>query len=70
MNSEKERQRSNRLLTARQLLHVTETFHRRHSVILDTCNVGLLQEASIPSVTGMKRRKKGDAINTPHCLPN
>ena len=55
MNSEKKGQRCDCLLAARQLFHVAETFHRWHSVVLDTCDVGLLCGASIPSVAEMKR---------------
>lgn len=45
MDSKKQRKSGNCFLTTRQLLHVSEAFHRRHGVVLDTSGVRFLEDA-------------------------
>ena len=47
MDGEQEGERRHRLFSARELVHVAEALHRRHGVVLDTGQVGLLHRASV-----------------------
>ena len=64
MDSKKQRKSGNCFLTTRQLLHVSEAFHRRHGVVLDTSGVRFLEDAV--------NEKQVDIHNNriiPRCLP-
>jgi hypothetical protein len=43
VDREQESESGDRLLTARELVHVSEALHRRHGMVLDSCKVGFLE---------------------------
>lgn len=56
VDGKKQRKSRHCLLSARQLVHISETFHRRHGVVLDSTQVWFLQaerlEIDLVSVYG------------------